>query len=303
MEKKKYTIKKIKIKKTRIAAYVLTFIKESIKLVQSNFVCKEAIVMKPYEFNGEKYKEASKHQKEWGNQLIAQLELKGIEDILDLGCGDGVLTEHLAALAERGSVLGIDASAGMIQAAIKLRKDNLEFRQMDINELNFTNRFDIIYSNAALHWIKNHERLINASFAALKPGGRIFWNFAGEGTCTNFFEVIRKKMQQKEYKEYFYRFEWPWFMPSKAEYQKLISQAAFSEAEVAEEHADRYFLDADEMIRWLDQPTIVPFLFCVPDVLKGQFRGEVIKDMLEKSVQPDGSCFETFRRIRVKAVK
>lgn len=303
MEKKKYTTQEIKFKKTRIAANVLTFIKESIKLVQSNFVCKEVIVMKPYEFNGEKYKAASKHQKEWGNQLIAQLKLKGNETILDLGCGDGVLTEHLAALAERGSVLGIDASAGMIQAAKELRKDNLEFRQMDMNELNFTNRFDIIYSNAALHWIKNHERLLGASRAALKPGGRIFWNFAGEGTCSNFFEVIRKKMREDKYTDYFRDFEWPWFMPSKAEYQMLISQAAFSEAEAAEEYADRYFLDADEMIRWLDQPTIVPFLTCVPDVLKEQFRSEVIKDMLEKTLQPDGTCFETFRRIRVKAVK
>lgn len=259
--------------------------------------------MQTYEFNGEKYKEASKHQKEWGGKLIAQLDLKGDESILDLGCGDGILTEQLAVLTPRGYVLGVDASDGMIQTAKKLRRANLEFMRLDMNEMDFVNRFDIIYSNAALHWIKNHERLLNASFTALKPGGRIFWNFAGDGTCTNFFEVIRKKMREDKYTDYFRDFEWPWFMPSKPEYQKLISRAAFSEFEVTEEHVDRYFESADEMIRWLDQPTIVPFLTVVPAGLKERFRSEVIDEMLHKTLQSDGTCFETFSRIKVKAVK
>lgn len=259
--------------------------------------------MQTYEFNGEKYKEASKHQKEWGGKLIAQLDLKGDESILDLGCGDGLLTEQLAVLAARGYVLGVDASEGMIQTAKKLRRDNLEFRQLDINKMDFINRFDIIYSNAALHWIKNHERLLNSSVTALKSGGRIFWNFAGEGTCTNFFEVIRKKMREDKYTDYFRDFEWPWYMPSKSNYQKLISNTAFSESEVTEEYVDRYFSSADEMIKWLDQPTIVPFLTVIPGSLKERFRNEVIEEMLQKALQPDGTCFETFRRIRVKAVK
>lgn len=52
--------------------------------------------MHTFEFDGEKYKKASKHQKEWGNSLIGELSLKGYETILDLGCGDGSLTEQLA---------------------------------------------------------------------------------------------------------------------------------------------------------------------------------------------------------------
>ena len=48
--------------------------------------------MQNFEFDGEKYKQSSKHQKEWGNRLISELKIKGNEAILDLGCGDGVLT-------------------------------------------------------------------------------------------------------------------------------------------------------------------------------------------------------------------
>ena len=107
--------------------------------------------MNTFEFDGEKYKTASIHQKEWGENLISQLSLQGHERILDLGCGDGVLTEQLSSIVSEGKVKGIDASIGMIKTAQKIKKDNLEFVQMDINAMNFTNEFDVIFSNAALH--------------------------------------------------------------------------------------------------------------------------------------------------------
>lgn len=124
--------------------------------------------MGTYEFDGEKYKKASKHQKEWGNRLISGLELNGDETILDLGCGDGVLTDQLSELTPHGSVLGIDSSLGMIETAKKLSRESLEFIQMDVNFMNFNEEFDLIFSNAALHWIIDHKNLLERSYKALK---------------------------------------------------------------------------------------------------------------------------------------
>ena len=259
--------------------------------------------MGTYEFDGEKNKKASKHQKEWGNRLISGLELSGDEIILDLGCGDGVLTEQLSELTPRGSVLGIDASLGMVKTAKKLSCENLEFVQMGVNFMDFEKRFDLIFSNAALHWIIDHKNLLERSYKALKPNGKIAWNFAGGGTCSNFFEVIREKMKSNKYAEYFKDFEWPWFMPSKAEYIELIKSVNFSKAEVSEKNEDRFFADKEEMIRWIDQPSIVPFIKQIPDELKEEFRSEVVEEMISRTIQPDGRCFETFRRINVTAVK
>ena len=73
-----------------------------------------------FEFDGQKYKKASAHQKEWGTRIISELCLTGEETILDLGCGDGVLTKQLADMVPRGKVLGIDASVGMIETAKEL---------------------------------------------------------------------------------------------------------------------------------------------------------------------------------------
>lgn len=256
-----------------------------------------------YEFNGQKYEQASRHQKEWGQKLLSDLHLNGNESILDLGCGDGVLTEQLSMLVPDGSVFGMDASAGMINTAKKREKENLQFLHMDMTEMNFVNKFDVIYSNAALHWVKNHSRLLNQSYAALKPGGKILWNFAGEGNCSDFFEIIRNIIHTEPYKKYFDPFQWPWYMPSKSEYEGLIHLSSFKSIQVTEEHADRYFSDAEEMIGWIDQPSLVPFMQYIPEELKEKFRNEVIEASLKRAMKPDGTCFQPFRRLKVSAVK
>lgn len=260
-----------------------------------------AIDMNTFEFDGEKYKKASKHQKEWGNGLIAELTLSGNEEILDLGCGDGVLTEQLSQLVPNGKVLGIDASEGMIATAKNRGKSNLEFMQMDINNMNFQNMFDIIFSNAALHWVKNHEKLLLNSFNALKRNGVLLWDFAGNGNCSNFYEVVREKIKNEKYKQYFSDFEWPWYMPAKDDYEKIIASVGFSSYNITEVNRDRFFSSADEMIKWIDQPSIVPFINVIPEEIKMEFRDDVINSMLKKTLQPNGTCFETFRRIHVKA--
>ena len=259
--------------------------------------------MNNFEFDGEKYKQASKPQKEWGSKSIAELMLNGNEIILDLGCGDGVLTEQLASLVPNGKVIGIDASIGMINAAKKLEKDNLSFVQMDINNMDFDNYFDVIFSNSAVHWVKNQKLLLENSLAALKTNGSIKWNFGGEGNCSNFISTVTTIMNDEAYKEYFTDFEWPWIMPSKDEYEKIISNVNFRKKSVIYENEDRYFCDCDEMIGWVDQAAIVPFMQHLPGTQKEKFRNSVVDMMIEKTKQPDGTYFETFRRIIVTAIK
>ena len=105
------------------------------------------------------------------------------------------------------------------------------------------------------------------------------------------------------YSEYFENFIWPWFMPRLEEYEKLVRQHGFRELSVWEENADRYFENQEEMIKWIDQPSIVPFLKHLPEIRKERFRNEVVHRMVRRTIQPDGTCFETFRRINVFARK
>lgn len=256
-----------------------------------------------HEFDGKKYKAASAHQKEWGAKLIHELNIAGAERILDLGCGDGVLTAQLAALTPQGSVLGIDASHGMIEIARTNVADNLSFAVRDINDLNLENEFDIVFSNATLHWIKDHDALFVNVHRALKPGGVLKFNFAGDGNCENFFAVVKEAIKLPQFAPYFASFEWPWFMPSLEEYEHIVKRSPFTEASVSGENADRFFADREAMIKWIDQPSLVPFMKLLPEVRKEEFRQFVIERMIQKTCQADGRCFETFRRINVVAKK
>ncbi|MDO5602831.1 MAG: methyltransferase type 11, partial [Oscillospiraceae bacterium] len=140
-------------------------------------------------------------------------------------------------------------------------------------------------------------------FRALKENGVLLWDFAGNGNCSNFFEVVREKIQSKKYKQYFSDFEWPWYMPAKDDYEKIVAASGCCRYSIAEVNRDRFFSNADEMIKWIDQPSIVPFVSMIPEEMKMEFRDDVIQAMLARTLQPDGTCFETFRRIRVKASK
>ena len=73
--------------------------------------------------------------------------------------------------------------------------------------------------------------------------------------------------------------------------------------EIWEENADRYFSNKEEMIKWIDQPSIVPFLRLVKGQQKEKFRTIVIDEMVKRARQEDDRCFETFRRINVYATK
>ena len=100
-------------------------------------------------------------------KLIEELDLVGKESILDLGCGDGRLTAQIAKLVPEGNVIGIDASEVMIKSARKLEEDNLSFELKNINKLDYQNEFEVIFSNAALHWVKNHKISLKNCFKAL----------------------------------------------------------------------------------------------------------------------------------------
>lgn len=256
-----------------------------------------------HEFDGKKYEKASSHQKEWGRKLISELGLKGNERVLDLGCGDGALTLQLAELLPDGEVVGIDASQGMIDVASTRERPNLRFSRLDINHLDYENQFDVVFSNATLHWIKDHQRLLQNIHRALRDDGRIRFDFAGDGNCSHFFSVVRDVITLDEFNSFFTEFEWPWYMPSVDEYEILAKSSGLHDVRVWGENVDRFFPDKEMMIRWVDQPSLVPFLAFVSDPVKASFREHVVNRMIEETKQKDGRCFETFRRINVSATK
>jgi SAM-dependent methyltransferase len=121
-----------------------------------------------------------------GNAALALLDPRPGETILDLGCGDGVLTKRIA---EAGAqVLGVDASDTMLAAAREL---GLTVAQADGQALPFDARFDAVFSNAALHWMPDQPAVAAGVFRALKPGGRYVGECGGFGNIAAIRTALR----------------------------------------------------------------------------------------------------------------
>src|SRR3989442_7466975 len=107
------------------------------------------------------------------------------ERILDLGCGDGALTEKLAALG--CVVVGVDASPERVRAA---RGRGLDVRVASGEALPFEAEFDAVFSNAALHWMKEADAVAQGVWRALRPGGRFLGELGGQGNVARIAEAV-----------------------------------------------------------------------------------------------------------------
>jgi trans-aconitate 2-methyltransferase len=259
---------------------------------------------KAWEFDGKKYRKASSLQKVWGRKLFDGQTIRGNEKILDLGCGDGTMTIEFAEFVPQGSVLGIDASEGMIKEAQILETQNCEFKLLDIDDIDFIDEFDIIVSNATLHWVKNHDKLIRNCYRSLKKGGFFRVNFAGDGNCEYLISVLRELISHEKFRSDFEDFEWPWYMPEKDEYALKIQQSDFKNVQISGWPYDKYFEDLERLVAWIDQPGIVPFMQHLRDKkIKNEFRSDVIYGIKKLSKQSDNRYLERFQRIDVFATK
>ena len=256
-----------------------------------------------YPFDGKKYEKASLCQREWGTGLVDELRLNGDEAILDLGCGSGVLTRALAERVPRGRVVGVDSSRSMLEAASAHKTENMEFELLDINNIAFDAEFDVIFSNAALHWVADHEELLRRFYNALKPGGFLRAQFGADGNVSNFIEVARDVIALPMYAPYFKGFRWPWYMPKPEEYEEVLSRTEFRNYRVWDENRDTYFSEERRLISMVEEAGMVPFLAVLPEDVKQVFSKEVFERLIAKTKQPDGRCFETFRRINAYAEK
>lgn len=145
------------------------------------------------------------------------------ERILDVGCGDGALTERIAAAG--AAVVGIDNSEEMIAAA---RARGLDARLIDAERLPFDREFDAVFSNAALHWVRDHDSLLAGVHRALKSGGRFVAEFGGHGNIAAIQVAIRSVLTNRGWDTNIHR-----YYATPAEYSARLQAHGFAVKEIA----------------------------------------------------------------------
>jgi trans-aconitate methyltransferase len=225
-----------------------------------------------------------------GAPVVALLAPQPGERILDLGCGDGVLTEALVAAG--AEVVGIDAGENMVAAA---KARGLDARLGDGQALGFADEFDAVFSNAALHWMLDRDAVAAGVFRALRPGGRFVGEMGGEGNVATLRAGIRAELSARGYPV---PAEDPQWYPSIAAFTEVYRKAGFSDIDT-----------------WLiPRPTVLPngvagwlttfragFMdqASVPDADQPAVAQAVEERLAPSLRQPDGSWIADYVRLRL----
>jgi trans-aconitate methyltransferase len=229
--------------------------------------------------------------------LVELLAPQAGEKILDVGCGTGTLT---AEIAERGAeVLGVDLSEEMISQARK-KFPALNFEALDARQLQFSEEFDGVFSNAVLHWIPEAEQLIAGVAQALRPGGRFVAEFGGKGNIRRLVEGFYRAFVALEMPEP--QDVSPWFYPSIAEYAGLLDRHGLEVREASLFDRPTLLKDGERGLEnWIRvfRQTFIEKMGeqnaqrWIQEV-EGQCRGELFRD---------GSWVLDYRRLRIAAWK
>jgi trans-aconitate 2-methyltransferase len=146
------------------------------------------------EWNAGGYFRQSSLQAALAEEQLARLPLEGSEHVLDVGCGDGKITEEIAARLPRGAVLGVDRSQNMIDFARSHFGPpacaNLRFEVADVRSLTYRGEFDRVVSFNALHWVPDQAAALQSIHAALKAAGKAFLRLVPQGPRQSLEDVI-----------------------------------------------------------------------------------------------------------------
>jgi trans-aconitate methyltransferase len=226
-----------------------------------------------------------------GSPLLELLHARAGERILDLGCGDGALTLKIAATGAQ--VVGVDSSPELIAAAVRA---GVDARIEDGHELPFTQEFDAVISNAALHWMLRPDDVLSGVARALKPGGRFVAEFGGHGNVASIvvalFAVVRRYQEGRAVSS-------PWYFPTADAYEAKLRQHGFSVEHIA--LIPRPTPLPTGMEGWL-KTFARPFLGALPAEVQDAALTEAIELLRPALCDEDGNWIADYVRLRFVAI-
>lgn len=223
--------------------------------------------------------------------ILEMLEPKDGENILDLGCGDGSLTLEIK--KSGANVQGVDLNTGKVEQA---RAKGIDASVKNITQISFENKFDAIFSNAVLNWVKNPDHAVRNIHKALKKGGRFIAEFGGEGNIKTISDAMQEVFEKNDKLG---TFKNPWYYPSAEEYKKLLEENGFTVEHCELVPKPTRVVNMDQ---WLDAfaATIISHLTKQEKV---EFKDQVKKILEPKLYTKENDWTLDYVRLRVKAVK
>jgi len=232
-----------------------------------------------------------------GRELIALAEVKENDTVLDVGCGTGSLTKELAGLARNGEVIGIDPSDEMLAAAREKcgHMKNITLLPLTAQTIDFHSKFDLVFSNSALQWVRDQEEAVRRIYTALKKGGRIAFQLPAKDFCPVFRENVKGAIKTLGLEEMFRTWDSPWYFPTDREYYALLRDAGFTDIQCSYREYGIVFGSINETLRWWRSAGLRPFLDPLLERQREYFQ-YAFAMQFEESRTDNGIEF-TFRRL------
>ena len=243
--------------------------------------------MSEQQWNPRQYAKNARFVSDFGEPVLELLSPKPGERILDLGCGDGVLTEKIT---KAGCiVVAVDDSPEQVAAA---QARGLDARVEKAETLSFSGEFDAVFSNAALHWVKDQDAALAGVFHALKPGGRFVGELGGAGNVRAIRSALYESLSSRGVDPVSLD---PWFFPTAVQYEELLIRHGF-----AVESLDlfpRPTLLPGDLSCWLDT-FAQPFLATLPASDRRAAIDETREALRSELYDPDRGWVADYVRLR-----
>jgi trans-aconitate 2-methyltransferase len=213
-------------------------------------------------------KVSSNVQLQWGLKLLGRRTWIGNEIVMDAGAGSGNLTKILADKLPNGKVYAVDADSNMIQRAKSNLSGykNVQVIQSSMESVNLPTEVDVIFSNAALHWIVDQEGVFSHFWRLLKPnGGELLVDYGGHGNLERVISVIFKIMQYDQFREHFVNWKKSWYFPKPDEIEKLLHKLRFRDIQVNLSSQTTIFPDRESFATFVRTVIMKPILGYLPN--------------------------------------
>jgi len=221
-------------------------------------------------WNSEGYARNARFVADLGTPVLELLAPRRGERILDIGCGDGVLTKRIADLG--CEVVGLDSSAELVDSARRL---GLEVIEKSAAEMDFNLKFDAVFSNAALHWIKDADAVIAGVARALRPQGRFVAEMGGHGCVRTLQRALIEELERRGYDGEAAN---PWYFPTVEDYGARLAAAGFKVDYIA--LIARPTPLPGDVMGWL-----VTFCGCFTGLLPSEERGDYL-ECVRRRIEP-----------------
>ncbi|MFJ4375598.1 class I SAM-dependent methyltransferase [Pseudomonas japonica] len=224
--------------------------------------------------------------------VVGLLALKTGERVLDIGCGDGRLSAHLA--SQGAEVVGFDVSPERVLAA---RSRGLEVKRGNAEELYFHQEFDAVFSHDALNEMHQAELVAGGAFMALKPGGRFVGEFAGRAHGALIRQALRGALERRSIDPRGMDHD---YLPSAHQYQRVLEQVGFHVSYIS--WFERPMALDRPLGEWLEQH-YSPYLSAVPAALRQAFVEEVSDELVGDLLDCCGRWTVDATRLRFRALR